>query len=47
MLRVIAWDEGPQGDGHEMGCQAFVYCYNVALASFWETMAFNDTPALS
>ena len=43
----IAWDEGPKGDGDEMGYQAFVYCYHVDLASFWETMAFNETPALA
>ena len=24
-----------------------VYCSNVGLASFWETMAFNETPALA
>ena len=30
----IAWDEGSQGDDDEVGYQAFVYCYNVGLASF-------------
>ena len=35
------WDEGPRGDGDELGYRAFVYCYNVDLASFWKTMALG------